>query len=228
MTTPVNPSAKAPLVVQPRTQEPSPRHALGLPAGSIRALLALMVLALIWTLMLLPEERKVGIPLYLFYLMFLILGHFFAAHGHSIAGPTTGPGHPLYLPRGSLRTLIIAGFLGVFAYRYYVTRDWQTMLRLNQPILEQPYLPLVLLGAFFVGVIVGRAFHRAMMHTPGGLPWLQDLEAWVALLATLGLGAEILIQLVINPSLAPEKQLSLPGWQMALASIICFYFGVRS
>ena len=56
------------------------RQPLNLPAGSIRALLVLMVLGLIWALMLLPEERGVQIPLYLFYLMFLLLGHFFAAH----------------------------------------------------------------------------------------------------------------------------------------------------
>jgi hypothetical protein len=187
-----------------------------------------MVLALIWTLMLLPEDRQIGVPLYLFYLMFLILGHFFAAHGHSIAGAASGPGHPLHLPRGTLRTVIILGFIGVLGYRYYVTRDWQSLLRLSPPIVEQPYLPLVLILAFFFGVLVANIIHRGMMRSPGGWPWVQDLEAWVALLATLGLGVEIIIQLVINPSLDPAKQLSLPGWQMVLASVICFYFGVRS
>ena len=33
-------------------------------------------------------------------LMLLILAHFFAAHGHSIGGPTTGHRSPLYLPAG--------------------------------------------------------------------------------------------------------------------------------
>jgi hypothetical protein len=232
MTTPTNPPPQRPLVVEPPTPVRAPRHALGLPAGSIRALLTLMVLGLIWTLMLLPEDRKVGIPLYLFYLMFLILGHFFAAHGHSIAGPTTGPGHPLYLPRGTLRTLIVVGFLAVFGYRYYVTRDWQTLLQLNPPVpeqlMEQPYLPLVLIIAFFIGVLAARLFHRPTPLQPGGAPWVQDIEAWVALLATLGLAAEIIIQVVINPSMSPDRQLNLPNWQMALAAVICFYFGVRS
>src|SRR5260370_41974989 len=101
-------------VIRPGAQ--GARQQLGLPAGSVRALLTFMILGLIWALMLLPEEKEVKIPLYLYYLMFLILGHFFAAHGHSIASPATGTASPLYLPRGTLRILIIVGFLAVMGY----------------------------------------------------------------------------------------------------------------
>src|SRR5689334_7415369 len=70
---------------------PPPRHALGLPAGSIRALLALGVLALLWLLALRPLQDAPGAPyeiklptafMDLQILMVLILAHFFAAHGH--------------------------------------------------------------------------------------------------------------------------------------------------
>src|SRR5262245_66574110 len=102
MTTPSSsPSTPAPLLGSGKGR--SLRQPLGLPAGSVRALLALMVMGMIWTLMLLPEEQHVKIPLYLFYLMFLILGHYFAAHGHTIRGPKTGPASPLHLPRGTIR-----------------------------------------------------------------------------------------------------------------------------
>jgi hypothetical protein len=195
------------------------RQPLGLPAGSVRALLAFMVLGIIWALMLLPDVK--GIPLYLFYLMFLILGHFFAAHGHSIAGPTTGPASPLHLPRGSLRLLIVLGFAAVLGYRYYVRRSFEGLFDLQSPISEQPYLPLVLVGAFFLGVFVSRVLFRSLPSA-----WLQDLQAWVALLATIGLVAEVIIQLVINPTL--KEPLNLPSWQTILAAIICFYFGARS
>jgi hypothetical protein len=204
------------------------RQPLGLPAGSVRALLTIIVLGLIWTLMVLPEDRVKGIPLYLFYLMFLVLGHFFAAHGHSIAGPSTGPASPLHLPRGSLRTLVILGFLGVLGWRYYQHPDWQEIFRLQQPIVDQPYLPLVLVGAFFLGVFLSRGIGQLFRGPEGESPWLQDLRAWLALLATVGLAIEVIIQLVINPSLPPERQLSLPTWQMILAAIVSFYFGARS
>jgi hypothetical protein len=48
------------------------------------------------------------------------------------------------------------------------------------------------------------------------------------LLATIGLLAEVIIQLIINPSLAPEQQLHPREWHVLLAAITSFYFGVRS
>lgn len=201
------------------------RHPLGLPAGSVRALLAFLVLALIWTLMLLPRDPFVPIPLYLYYLMFLILGHFYAAHGHSIAGPQTGTRSPLYLPRGTLRLLIILGFAAVLGWRQYTQRDWKEIV----PALpEQPWLPLVLLVAFFLGILVSRLI-GAMFSRTGGTPyWYQDIQAWLALVAMLLLSAEVLIQAVINPTLAPERQLQLPQMQAVLTAIVGFYFGARS
>jgi hypothetical protein len=215
-----------PAGVQPAVPQPAARvlrHPLGLPAGSVRALLTFMILGLIWALLLLPEEKQIKVPLYLYYLMFLILGHFFAAHGHSIANPATSTASPLYLPRGTLRTLIIVGFLGVLGYRYYLHRNIEDLLNAREPLLAQPYLPLVILTGFFVGILLGRLFSRTL-----GAPWFQDILAWVALLAALGLGAEVIIQLVINPSLEPDRRLDLHEWHLVLCAIISFYFGARS
>jgi len=198
------------------------RHPLGLPAGSVRALLTLVVLGLIWALMLLQKE----IPLYLFYLMFLVVGSFFAAHGHSIAGPASDSRNPLYLPRGTLRTLIIVGFAAVLGWRYYLNPDWHALLEMKQAMVEQPYLPLVLLGAFFFGVFISRIF--GMSGSQGASPWLQDIRSWLALLAALFLAGEVLIQFVINPSLPEDKQIQYPAWQAILGAIVAFYFGARS
>jgi hypothetical protein len=218
---PVQPASSA-LAAPPPVRPP--RHALGLPAGSVRALLTLMILGLVWALLLVPEEKDIRVPVYLYYLMFLILGHFFAAHGHSIAGPTAGPASPLHLPSGTLRTLIIVGFLAVLGYRYYVYRDFEKLFKLGEPLFEQPYLPLVILGGFFVGVFLNRVIIRSV----GITPWFQDILAWVAMLATLGLSAEVIVQLVINPSLDREQRLTLYPWHLFLSAIISFYFGLRS
>ncbi|HLJ93556.1 MAG TPA: hypothetical protein VKU02_10245 [Gemmataceae bacterium] len=226
MTIPVVPAGNPPpspaVVIGPPIRPP--RHPLGLPAGSVRALLTFMVLGLIWALLLLPEEKNIQIPIYLYYLMFLILGHFFAAHGHSISGPATGPAPPLYLPRGTLRTLIVAGFLGILAYRYYLHQNLQDLFNVREPLLQQPYLPLVILAGFFVGVMVSRLSARRFRMAP----WYQDILAWVALLATLGLSAEVIIQLIINPSVEPEHRLYPYQWHLVLCGIVSFYFGARS
>src|SRR6516165_7004695 len=85
------------------------RHALGLPAGSVRALLAIGILAMLWLLVLRPgtagEEGKVisgeaGLVfVYLNMLMILVLVHFFTAHGKTI-GPQVSDKSPLGLPSG--------------------------------------------------------------------------------------------------------------------------------
>src|SRR5438876_10483917 len=100
------------------------RHALGLPAGSIRALLAFMVLAVLWLLALFAnraegEAYALAKPLplafiYLQYVMILILAHFFAAHGNTI-GRQVSPHSPLHLPAGTVRFLLLVGYLGLIA-----------------------------------------------------------------------------------------------------------------
>jgi hypothetical protein len=183
-----------------------------------------MVLGIIWAMMIL----RLPIPLYLFYLMFLILGHYFAAHGHSIRGPNTGSTSPLHLPRGSIRLIIVLGFIGVLGYRYYANRDFDSLLTLEQPLLEQPYLPFILVGAFFLGIFMARVVGGAIGRRAGPPAWFQDFQAWIALLATVGLTGVIIVRFVINRSVSEEQQLTGPGLQTVLAAIISFYFGLRS
>jgi hypothetical protein len=208
---------------------PLPRHALGLPAGSVRALLAFGVLGYLWVLVLAPGPE--GKPLlaqkqasqafiYLQFLMVLIIAHFFTAHGHTI-GSQVSTRSPLGLPRGSVRLLLLAGYLGLAFYLYK-----------NQPAFELPatgpvlLLLAVLLTAFFVGHIL-----TAMMRTVAGgtLPaWFQDVQAWFALLGLLLLGVVVIVRLVINTSLPTEKQLDLDTTEAILAGVVGFYFGARS
>lgn len=209
--------------------EPPPvrRHPLGLPAGSIRALLAFMVFGIIWTLLLLPEREDVDIqiPQYLYYLMFLILGHYFAARSHTPVVPGVREHPPLYLPRGSLRFLMILGFAVALAWGFYHNPRFFDRLKSLQ-ISDQPYLPLVLLGAFFLGIIVARVANRVLTGPEGLSPWFQDILAWIALIAILSLGIEFIVRLVINPSLA--QPLKLPHWEGYLAAVVGFYFGLKS
>jgi hypothetical protein len=203
------------------------RQPLGLPAGSVRSLLALMILGLLWTLMILSLHKDVSIPLYLYYLTFLVLGHYFAARGAAPAPGEQAERPPLYLPRGSLRILMVLGFAAVLGWGLYNDPDFLHRLQPSAAA-DQPYLPLVLLGAFFLGVVVSRVSYQ-VWGWQGSMPaWFQDIQAWIALLAMLGLAAEILIRLVINPTLEADRQLHLPAWETILAAIVGFYFGARS
>jgi hypothetical protein len=183
-----------------------------------------MVFGTIWALLLIHEDKPAPIPLYLYYLMFLILGSYFAARRHHQPAPGVRQAHPLHLPRGTLRFLMIVGFIAAIGWGFY--RDPHFLDRLNPPVTEQPYLPVVVVGAFFLGIVVARFGERVLAGPTGVPPWFQDLLAWVSLLAMLGLGAEVLIQLVISPTLS--QPLNLPPWEGILAGLVAFYFGVRS
>jgi hypothetical protein len=208
---------------------PPRRHALGLPAGSIRALLAFGVLALLWALLLNYVRQKgegADLPklpvdfIYLQYLMILILAHFFTAHGHTI-GPKVSTGSPLGLPRGSIRFLLLLGVLGLAYYLWRLQPEYET-----PPQGAVPLLLLLLLSGYFLGHFLTRIVQRL---AGGTLPyWFQDIQAWFALLALLILGILMLVHLVINPGLTTEYKLDVPVLESALAAIVGFYFGARS
>ena len=61
---------------------PAPRrHALGMPAGSIRALLGLSVLASLWVMAVANPKEVPALFVYLTILKLFILVHYFASHG---------------------------------------------------------------------------------------------------------------------------------------------------
>jgi len=217
----------APPPPPPSTVPVKPRHPLGLPAGSVRALLTLMVLGTLWALLAMPPEKEIHVPLYLPYLTFLVIGSYFGTRSSSRREEGESP--PLYLPRGSIRFLIILGFAAVIGWNIYQNPDFLKRLTPTvEDLTEQPLLPVVIFGAFFVGVIVSALAHMVLAG-PLGLPaWYQDIQAWVSLLAVLGLGADVIYLLVIMPGLDPESALKLRHWQTILSGIVAFYFGARS
>jgi hypothetical protein len=200
-----------------------PRHALGLPAGSIRALLAFGVLGYLWILVLRNPSFNKEVSLaviYLQFLMILILAHFFTAHGNTI-GDKVSKRSPLGLPRGSVRLLLLGGYLGLAAFLYKTQPKFQ--FPQTGPIL---LMLLVMISAYFLGhVLTGLMSFLNRGTLP---PWFQDIQAWVALLALFLLGIILIVRLVINTELPLEKQLDLPMTETVLGGLVGFYFGARS
>lgn len=199
------------------------RHALGLPAGSVRAAHILGIVGLVCGLLLVPIDRHVHVPPYLIYLLFLGLGHYFAAHGADIAQRGSNRATPLYLPSGTVRVLIVAMLGGSIGWLIYSNPEalQQNFEASVDEMKSQPYVLLAILGAFFFGVFVRRIVGRD--NPPQA--W-QDFEAWISLLALVGLLAAAVVHLVIGVSV-PER-LSLPLSEGVLGAGIAFYFGARS
>lgn len=207
----------------PATREK--RHALGLPAGSVRAAQVLGVVALTCAIILVPTRDPAPIPPYLVYLLFLMVGHYFAAHGVTIATRIDPHPSPLYLPGGVVRVVVIAALAGSIGWKLYTDEPRlyrQFELSLDE-LKQQPFMPVVILGGFFLGTIV-----RAVVGREAPPAALQDLEAWLSLLSLVALSSAALIHLVINPSLDIDRQLKLPHWEGFVGGLIAFYFGERS
>ncbi len=198
---------------------PVARHPLGLPQGSVRAVLSLTIVGLFWLLLLIPADKDVQIPLYLYFLLGLVL-LFFASHGRSIASQETNPHSPFGLPGGIIRGIILLGTVAVVAWcilsdpDLLITRLTPTATQLPQ----WPYLLMALLGGFFLGWIIRLGPWK-------GLYWFQDIQAWISLIAIVLMAAEIVIRLFIRPNM--DQELDLPLFEKILVGIVAFYFGVR-
>jgi hypothetical protein len=199
------------------------RHALGMPAGSIRALLAFMVLAVLWLLALygMTPDGKIPVAfIYLQYVMILILAHFFAAHGSTI-GTHISHRSPLWLPSGSVRFILLAGDLGLIVWLFSRQREFA-------PVPEGHLaLPLILISGFILGYLVTKL---VLAFSAGGqLPfWFQDVQAWFALLAVIGLFVIALVYLVIRPNVPENLHFDMTTVETIVAAIVGFYFGARS
>jgi hypothetical protein len=199
------------------------RHALGLPAGSVRAAHVLGIVSIVCAILLVPARATVPIPPYLVSLLFLMIGHFFAAHGVTIATRPDANPSPLYLPDGVVRFLVILALTATAGWKLYTDPtglEAQYAATLDA-LRAEPLVQLLVLGGFFVGVMVRMLVGRT--RPPAAL---QDFEAWVSLLALVLIVVAGVIHLIIEPSL--EEALRLPAWEGFLGAVIAFYFGERS
>jgi hypothetical protein len=202
---------------------PRRRHALGLPAGSVRATHLLVITVILSMLLVIPDRNgePLPFPAYLVYLFFLMVGHYFGARGTLPTAP--GEHAPLYLPRGFIRVLILAGLAAAIVYRLY--QDPASLERQFSKSLDElktePLLPLFILCGFLAGVLL-----RLIVGRENPTVWLQDLEAWLSLIGLVGLGISLVIHLIINPSM--DSKIEIPHWDIAMATLVAFYFGARS
>lgn len=206
---------------------PPTRHALGWPAGSIRALLGLGVLAYMWFLALStgPDGKRLLVNpeaslafVSLICLSIMIMTHYFTVHRVREQGGLSALG----LPRGSVRFLLLVGYVGL---GYYM---WQHPDAIDSFQMPDPKLALrlglVLVAGFFLGYVITGAMR--WLYPQQLPPWFLDVQAWFALLGLILLGVLMLGRL-INLGL-PKTQIDFLLVEAILAGIVGFYFGARS
>jgi len=196
-----------------------------LPAGSVRALLAILMFGTTWGLLLLRPNQE--IPDYLRDLVFIIMGHYFAARRRQ--SPVEDPGPPpLYLPRGTIRLCFVAGTIGAAILLFRQGR--LTDLDKNPAVVT-----LLLIGGFLLGVAANAlaTWWRERGHQTPRV--VEDLRALISIAAAVILAVLIgnhVFELFPTDSLGalftPSIHLGRFGIEHILAAVVGFYFGSRS
>lgn len=210
---------------QPLTRGWYERFAFGLPSGSVRAILALLILGNACALV--AVRPDLPLPGYLRDLMFLILGHYFAlrrAQGEPIEeGPP-----PLFLPRGTIRFLIIIGFITVFILLIRRGATWR-------PSESPAAFTLFLVAGFLLGVILRKVggwwTARSGKRSYRLFTDLRALVTVISALVLIGLAWNEVYHFIRLRDHLPGRAgtpLNQIGLEYVFSAIVGFYFGARS
>ena len=197
---------------------PRVRKVLGLPPGSIRALLTLMTVGFI----VVQTARGIRVSLLWFESLMIVLAHYFAHRRFVPLSPAMleklsgddlieDETHPLNLPKHSLRTIIVLAFVGlaIFLWREH---------RLFDPVAAPVFISV---GSYFLGIGFGVFVTWWTKGKPStGAAWLSDIKAIVTLIAVT---FAIVVQVFGLQQRIPhaDKLEALP------LALMLFYFGSR-
>lgn len=192
--------------------------ALGLPSGSIRAILTLMTVGFITF----QTARGERVGLLWFESLMIVLAHYFASRRLvqmprelrerlTLEGVLEAEPNPLYLPRHSLRLIIVGAFVALAGYLYFKGR-----------LLDPVAVPIfIAVGSYFLGI----AFHsftawRRKGRPKRGATKFDDVRAIATIVA---MALVIVLNLTGWQSFIPhaEKLEALP------LALMLFYFGSR-
>ncbi len=196
------------------------RHPYGLPMGTVRGFMSVLICSFFWIFLLLPDvtdPTKLTVPLGHFFLLTLV---FMAFASHPIPHD---PGHIEFLP-WLMRVIFVGGSVAVVGFVAYTDSHRLTTRLTPNPsdIGQWPVLLATLSGGFAVGL-----FLRFILGRNGDL--FQTLRAWAGVIAILLLVAETIFQFLIRPNI--EGPLSVEGlkvWEGVLVAIVAAYFGTRA
>ncbi len=193
---------------------------LGMPTGSVRALLTLILVSVVVTRMARGDDLSQNEDLLWVETLLIALSHYFTTRRFielppdvlrrlEDEGVVERERQPLFLPRNSIR-LIIVGAFGWLAYYLYV----------NHRLYEHHAASLMaMLGAFLLGTLVRRISR-----------WMQSRRAtqpagtWGDLKALVVLGAMLAVAF---PEYLGSTNVISPMFQRVALGMMLFYFGSR-
>lgn len=195
------------------------RPPLGLPAGSVRALLCMIIVSFL----VLQTARGVRVDVVWSEALMIMLAHYFTTRRfvpltHELRARLEATGEiepdegPLYLPKHSVRVLLIAAFVGLGLYLHANGRLFET----------QSLSLLVSVGAYLLGITARGFFAWWSRHTGITAPaWWNDAKAIATLAIVL---VAVLLQLAGVKQIQGIETSRLQDFSLGL---VLYYFGSR-
>ena len=196
------------------------RHPYGLPLGTVRGFMSVLICSFFWIYLLLPapaEQRPLTAPLGHFFLLTLV---FLSFASHPVPQQSA---KSEFLP-WLMRIIFVGGSAAVVIYLGYQDPA-RLAIRLTPEQTEVVQWPL-LLGMLADGFGFG-LFIRFILGRNSSM--FQTLRAWIGVISILLLLAETLFQFTIRPSIAEP-----PGpevgkvWEAIIIAFVSAYFGSRA
>jgi hypothetical protein len=196
------------------------RHPYGLPMGTVRGFMSVLICLFFWIYLLLPAapgQLPLTAPLAHFFLLSLV---FLAFASHPILHDSVKSEVLPWL----MRVLFVGGSIAVVAYVAYEDPSrLSTRLTPEQgEVVQWPVLLGTLCGGFGLGLFLRFALGRTSAA-------FQTLRAWVGIIAILLLVAETIYQFAIRPSLSePPGPDAMKVWEGIIIAFVAAYFGSRA
>jgi hypothetical protein len=197
----------------PAPAAPQEFHTFGLPPGSVRGILSVLICSYFWILFLFPAESTIRAPLGHFFLLTLVFLAF-------ASNPFQDKQH--FLP-WLMKILFVGGSVVAVAFAIY-SNPHAAAVRLSpdpKDVEQWPALLGCLAGGFAVALFLRFVLGR---HSP----MFITLRAWVGVLAILLLLGETVFQYMIVPNIDPVSQNALKVWEGTLIASVAAYFGARA
>jgi hypothetical protein len=191
-------------------------HTYGLPVGTVRGFLSVLICSYFWVALLHPSDADVHVPLGHFFLLTLVFLAF-------VSQPLSELHTQRFLP-WLMRFIFVGGSIAVIAYVLYVdpNRLAQRLTPDPKDISQWPVLLACLTGGFGGGLFMRFVLGR-------NSPLFMTLRAWVGIIATLLLLFEMLLQFVILPNMNYQPSAdTMKVWEGLLIAVTGGYFGTRA
>jgi hypothetical protein len=213
MSAPTEPTARPKPLIDPNAQP------FGLPTGSVRGILSLLICGFFWVTMLLPPpagEEVVRPLLAHFFLLGLVLMAF--ANHPTVTDRNTAP----FLP-WVLRLAFVGGSIGVVVYAA-VTDPARLQQRLtpNPDEVKLWWIPFLacMAGGFAFGLLLRFVLGRGSLV-------FRSIRAWLSVVGMVMLAVELVLVLGVLQATGDAADF-LRYWQCVEVVLVAAYFGTRA